>query len=105
MFLYLLCFLLPLISIAEKEMNDLSAFATFSRKENTYINLVISAEMDSKSVMDCSRLCMMSSTCIAFSYKNTPCLLKKLVWNLMESTLKLLTHQWNLNKIWTSHIH
>ncbi|CAI9735319.1 Hypothetical predicted protein [Octopus vulgaris] len=63
----------------EKETNDLTAYSTFSFKPNPYPNLVTEAQMDAHSVLDCSRLCLISSTCTAFSYTNTKCLKKKLI--------------------------
>ncbi|XP_036366195.1 uncharacterized protein LOC118766692 [Octopus sinensis] len=42
----------------EKEINDLTAYSTFSFKPNPYLVLVTEAEVDARSVLDCSRLCM-----------------------------------------------
>ncbi|XP_036366256.1 uncharacterized protein LOC118766713 isoform X2 [Octopus sinensis] len=65
--------------VDKKEINGQTAYSTFSFKPNPYHNLVTEAQMDARSVLDCSRLCMVSSTCTAFSYTNTKCQLKKLV--------------------------
>ncbi|XP_036366243.1 uncharacterized protein LOC118766702 [Octopus sinensis] len=46
----------------EKETNDFTAYSTFSFKPNPYPNLVTEAQMDAHSVLDCSRLCLISST-------------------------------------------
>ncbi|XP_014769852.1 uncharacterized protein LOC106868906 [Octopus bimaculoides] len=63
----------------KKEINGQTTYSTFSFKPNSHHNLVIEAQVDARSVLDCSRLCMLSSTCTAFSYTNTKCLLKKLI--------------------------
>ncbi|XP_036355264.1 uncharacterized protein LOC118761543 [Octopus sinensis] len=65
--------------VEKKVINDSTAYSTFSFKQNPYHNLVTEAQVDAHSVLDCSRLCMVSSTCTAFSYTNTKCVLKKLV--------------------------
>ncbi|XP_014788936.1 uncharacterized protein LOC106882685 [Octopus bimaculoides] len=65
--------------VDKKEINGQTAYSTFSFKQNPHHNLVTEAQMDAHSVLDCSRLCMISSTCIAFSNTNTKCLLKKLI--------------------------
>ncbi|CAI9735246.1 Hypothetical predicted protein [Octopus vulgaris] len=40
-----------------KEVSNLTAYSTFSFKQNPYHNLITEAQMDAHSVLDCSHLC------------------------------------------------
>ncbi|XP_036354797.1 uncharacterized protein LOC118761179 [Octopus sinensis] len=63
--------------VNKKEINDLTAFSTFTFKRNTFNNLVTKTDTKAHSVFDCSRKCLISSPCIAFSYSSNWCQLKK----------------------------